>query len=69
MRGTGYLISILSFFLLGVVAWPKPDEAQWKALAVLAGTAASLVGMCLRWVASHRQAVELEQMQGRAGDR
>ncbi|HVF83240.1 MAG TPA: hypothetical protein VM913_03595 [Sphingomicrobium sp.] len=69
MRGAGYLISILSVLLLGAVAWPKPDEAQWKALALLGGIAASIIGMCLRWVASHRQAAELQQMQSRAAER
>ena len=34
LKGLGYLISTISVFFLGIVAWPSPDEPQWKAWAV-----------------------------------
>jgi hypothetical protein len=63
MRGTGYLISIISVLLLGAGAWPRPDEPQWKILALLGGVAASIVGMGLRWLASRKQLSELHSVE------
>jgi hypothetical protein len=54
LKAVGYLISTLSVFLLGLVAWPSPDEPQWKALAVLVGVGASIVGMAVRFLAHAR---------------
>ena len=54
MKGLGYLVSIVSVLLLGAVAWPKPDEPAWKQAALLAGMAASIAGMGLRYL-SHRK--------------
>ena len=51
LKAVGYLISTLSVFLLGLVAWPSPDEPRWKALAVLVGVAASITGMAVRFMA------------------
>jgi uncharacterized membrane protein YhhN len=55
MKGLGYLISTLSVILLGIVAWPKPDEPQWKAALVLTGMTASMIGMFLRYLAHRKQ--------------
>jgi hypothetical protein len=54
LKGLGYLISTISVFFLGVVAWPKPGEPQWHAWAVAIGMATSILGMSARWV-SHRK--------------
>ena len=54
MKGFGYLISTLSVILLGMVAWPKPDEPRWKALALAGGMTASITGLLLRFL-SHRK--------------
>ena len=54
LKGLGYLISIVSVGLLGIVAWPQPDEPKWKAVVVSAGMATSVIGMFLRWI-SHRR--------------
>jgi hypothetical protein len=51
LKAVGYLISTLSVFLLGVVAWPAPDEPRWKALAVIVGMGASIAGMAVRFMA------------------
>lgn len=54
LKGLGYLISSISVFFLGIVAWPKPGEPSWHAWAVAAGMALSIAGMGVRFV-SHRQ--------------
>jgi hypothetical protein len=54
LKAVGYLVSTISVFLLGVVAWPKPDEPQWKAIVLAVGMLASILGMAIRWN-SHRK--------------
>ena len=54
LKAVGYLVSTISVFLLGVVAWPKPDEPQWKAVVLAVGMLASILGMAIRWI-SHRK--------------
>ena len=54
MKGVGYTVSTASVLLLGAVAWPGPDEPRWKALAVVLGMGASIVGMVIRYFA-HRK--------------
>jgi len=54
LKGLGYLISTVSVFFLGVVAWPSPDDARWKAWAVAIGMATSILGMGVRFL-SHRK--------------
>ena len=54
MKGLGYLISTISVFFLGIVAWPKPEDPKWHAWAVAIGMATSIAGMALRFL-SHRK--------------
>jgi uncharacterized membrane protein YhhN len=54
LKGLGYLISTVSVFLLGIIAWPAPDEPKWKAWAVAVGMGTSVLGMGLRFL-SHRK--------------
>jgi hypothetical protein len=54
LKGLGYLISTISVFFLGVVAWPTPGEPEWYAWAVVIGMASSIMGMAVRWI-SHRK--------------
>jgi hypothetical protein len=67
MRGVGYLISVVSVILLGLVAWPKPDDPAWHRLVLIAGMTASIVGMLLRWLESRRQRAQLHHVQERTG--
>lgn len=69
MRGVGYFVSIVSVFLLGLVAWPGPGEPRWKLLALLLGMGASIVGMGLRWLASRKQEEELHDVERQVGAR
>ena len=61
MKGLGYLVSIVSVFLLGIVAWPAPDEPQWKAIVTALGMTASIAGMGLRYLSHRKQERELQQ--------
>jgi hypothetical protein len=54
LKGLGYLISTISVFFLGAVAWPQPEDPKWQGWAVAIGMAASIVGMGVRFL-SHRQ--------------
>ena len=73
-KGIGYLTSILSVFLLGAIAWPKPDDPGWHLWALIAGMATSICGMGFRYYAHLQQQAEVrraetearEAMDGRA---
>lgn len=53
LKGLGYLVSTVSVMLLGIVAWKGAKEAPWLLACLIAGMAASVAGMGLRWL-SHR---------------
>jgi hypothetical protein len=64
LKGLGYLVSTISVLFLGTVAWPKPGEPQWIAIAVVIGMATSIGGMFLRYLAhlkTEREIRETEQ--------
>ena len=67
MKGLGYLISTISVLLLGAVAWPKPDEPRWKMAALIAGMAASIIGMFCRYLAHRQKERELALIETHAG--
>ncbi|MEA3045619.1 MAG: hypothetical protein QOJ53_1529 [Sphingomonadales bacterium] len=52
-KGLGYLVSTLSVILLGIVAWKSASEQPLLFACLIAGMAASVAGMALRWI-SHR---------------
>ena len=54
LKFLGYFISTISVVMLGIVAWPGPDEPAWHAWVVAIGSAASILGMGVRYT-SHRQ--------------
>jgi hypothetical protein len=53
LKGLGYLVSTVSVLLLGIVAWKGAQEQPLLFACLLAGMAASVAGMGLRWL-SHR---------------
>jgi membrane protein DedA with SNARE-associated domain len=61
LQGLGYLISIFSVFLLGAVAWPRPEDPSWVLPALLAGMSTSILGMFLRYIAHRRQRREVKR--------
>jgi uncharacterized membrane protein YhhN len=65
-KAAGYLVSILSVLLLGAVAWPKPYEPQWHKLLLVAGMAASILGMAFRYVAHLKEKAEIRRAKQKA---
>jgi hypothetical protein len=49
IKTLGYLISSLSVLLLGIVSWKSAAENPVLLVCLLAGMAASALGMVLRW--------------------
>jgi len=65
-KGLGYLVSILSVFLLGAIAWPKPHDPRWHLPVLMAGMGASILGMCFRYKAHLDQKRELKKAEAEA---
>ena len=57
-RTAGYLVSILSVFLLGAAASPKPGDPSWLLPVLVGGMALSIAGMGLRYIAHLKQKQE-----------
>lgn len=55
MKGLGYLVSIVSVLLLGIVGWPGPNDPTWKMPVVIAGMATSIVGMGFRYLSYRKE--------------
>lgn len=65
-KGLGYLISILSVFFLGAVAWPKEHAPVWYHPALIAGMATSILGMASRYKAHLDQQREIKKAKAEA---
>ena len=65
-KGLGYLTSILSVFFLGAVAWPKPGDPAWHAVALIIGMATSIIGMGFRYKAHLDQQREIRKAEAEA---
>ena len=65
-KGLGYLVSICSVFLLGAVAWPKPQDPRWHVALLIAGMATSILGMAFRYKAHLDQQRELKKTKAKA---
>ena len=53
LKGSGYLVSSISVFLLGIPALKSAKDEPAMLLVVIVGMALSILGMALRW-RSHR---------------
>jgi hypothetical protein len=65
-KAIGYLVSIVSVFFLGSIAWPGPNEPSWHILALAAGMATSIIGMGCRYKAHLDQRKELRETKAEA---
>ena len=65
-KGLGYLVSIVSVLFLGAVAWPKPGEPTWHAVALAMGMALSIAGMGFRYLAHLQQQKEIRRTKAEA---
>jgi uncharacterized membrane protein YqhA len=68
-KGLGYIVSIVSVFFLGAIAWPKPDEPDWHLVVLIVGMAASIVGMGCRYKAHLDEKREIEKTKAEARQR
>ncbi|HET9813418.1 MAG TPA: hypothetical protein VFP57_07170 [Sphingomicrobium sp.] len=59
-QGFGYLTSIVSVFLLGAIAWPKPGDPGWHLPLLIAGMTTSVLGMAFRYLAHLKQARQVK---------
>ena len=65
-KGLGYLVSIVSVFLLGAIAWPTQTEPRWYMPVLVAGMATSICGMGFRYLAHLQQMKELKKTKAEA---
>jgi len=68
-KGLGYLVSIVSVFLRGAIAWPKAGDPGWHVPVLIAGIATSVIGMGLRYKAHLDQQRELKATKAKAKKR
>jgi hypothetical protein len=66
LQGLGYIVSIGSVFLLGAIAWPRPEDPDWVLPALIIGMATSIAGMAMRYVAHLRQKREVQRAKAMA---
>lgn len=62
-KGLGYVVSIVSVFLLGAIAWPTPGEPSWYLSVLIGGLATSILGMGFRYKAHLDEQEELKQLE------
>ncbi|HET7576384.1 MAG TPA: hypothetical protein VFK19_07445 [Sphingomicrobium sp.] len=60
-KATGYIVSIVSVFFLGAVAWTKENPPGWYYPALLIGMATSVIGMGCRYLAHLHQKREIRK--------
>lgn len=65
-KGLGYLVSIVSVFFLGAIAWPKPEDPGWHLPALIVGMATSVLGMGFRYKAHLDQQREIKKAKAEA---
>jgi hypothetical protein len=68
-KGLGYLISIVSVFFLGAIAWPKAGAPGWHLPALILGMAASIIGMGCRYKAHRDEQREIRKAKAEANGR
>jgi hypothetical protein len=65
-KALGYLISIVSVFFLGAVAWAKEDPPDWYYPVLVIGMATSVIGMGCRYMAHLHQKAEIGKAKAEA---
>ena len=65
-KATGYLVSIVSVFFLGAVAWTKENPPGWYYPVLVIGMATSIIGMGFRYVAHLREKAQIRKAKDEA---
>jgi hypothetical protein len=68
-KGLGYLVSMLSVFLLGAIAWPKAEDPAWHLPVLIVGMATSIIGMGFRYKSHLDELRELKRTEAKADGR
>ena len=68
-KALGYLISIVSVFFLGAVAWAKENPPGWYYPVLVIGMATSVIGMGCRYMAHLHQKAEIRKAKAEAEKR
>ena len=68
-KGLGYLVSILSVFLLGAIAWPRDEDPTWHLPVLIVGMATSILGMAFRYKSHLDEQRELKRTEAKADGR
>jgi hypothetical protein len=68
-KALGYLISIVSVFFLGAVAWAKENPPDWYYPVLVIGMATSIIGMGCRYMAHLHQKAEIRRANEKADRR
>jgi hypothetical protein len=55
LKPAGYVVSIVSVFLLGGVAWKSASSDPLMLACLIGGMATSITGMLLRWLSYARE--------------
>jgi hypothetical protein len=69
LKTLGYAVSAVSVMLLGIVSWKSASEQPMLFLCLLAGVAASIAGMVLRWISHRMDSKQRQGVVGRLADR
>ena len=65
-KGLGYIVSIVSVFLLGAIAWPTPQEPDWHTPVLIGGILTSIIGMGMRYLAHIKQQKKIAKVDAKA---
>jgi hypothetical protein len=68
-KGLGYLVSIVSVFFLGAIAWPQDGDPRWQMPVLIVGMATSIIGMGCRYKAHLDELREIKKTQAEASRR
>jgi hypothetical protein len=66
LKGIGYLVSIVSVFLLAVPALKSAQENVLMAVCLVLGMTASIAGMGIRWLSHLRQQSKIREVRREA---
>ena len=65
-KALGYMVSIVSVFFLGAIAWPKPSDPRWPVPVLIVGMATSIIGMGCRYKAHLDEKREIRRAEAKA---
>jgi len=65
-KALGYLVSIVSVFFLGAIAWPGADEPHWHMPVLIAGMVTSIIGMGCRYKSHLDEQREIKEAEAKA---